>query len=55
MRFAMHADWTPDEAETLDPDAREIPLRLTKDELLASADVGWRRHGWRLDEMEDDR
>jgi hypothetical protein len=52
---AMHPDWTPDEAEILDPETREIPPRLTRDELLASADVGWRRDGWRFDEMEDDR
>lgn len=55
MSSAMEPDWIPDDAETLDPDARDVPLRLTRDELLASADVGWRRHGWRFDEMEDDR
>lgn len=55
MRSDMHPDWLTDDAETLDPETREVPLRLTKDELLASADAGWRRHGWRLDEMEDDR
>jgi hypothetical protein len=51
----MHPDWIPEEAETLDPEARETPLRLTRDELLASSDAGWRRDSWRFDEMEDDR
>lgn len=52
---AMHADWPLEDNETLDPEAREVPPRLTRDELLASTDAGWRRHGWRFDDMEDDR
>jgi|GEM_PF-2168770 len=52
---AMKTDWISEDAETLDPEAREIPLRLTREELMASADVGWRRDGWRFDEMEEDR
>ncbi|WP_439472179.1 hypothetical protein [Brevundimonas sp.] len=55
MTLLSRTDWPLDEAETLDPDAADIPLRLTRDELLASADAGWRRHGWRMDEMEDDQ
>lgn len=53
--IAMRSDWIPNDTETLDPETLEMPLRLTRDELLASTDVGWRRHGWRFDEMEDDR
>lgn len=52
---AMSADWILEDTETLDPEAREIPLKLSREELLASADVGWRRDGWRFDDMEDDR
>jgi hypothetical protein len=55
MTLLSRPDWSPEEAETLDPDAADIPLRLTRDELLASSDAGWRRHGWRMDEMEDDQ
>ena len=55
MTAAMNTDRMFDDTETLDPEAREIPLRLTREELLASADVGWRRDGWRFDDMEDDR
>ncbi len=51
----MHPDWTDDDAATLDPETHEVPLRLTRDELFASSDAGWRRDGWRFDEMEDDR
>lgn len=55
MRPAMPPDWTDDDAATLDPETHEVPLRLTRDELFASSDAGWRRDGWRFDEMEDDR
>lgn len=52
---AVFADWTDEEAELLDPDAREVPRRLTREELLSASDAGWRRDGWRLDDREDDQ
>ena len=55
MSAAMNPDWTPEDLEALDPEVREVPLRLTRDELFASSDAGWRRDGWRFDDMEDDR
>lgn len=51
----MHPDPIPDEAELLDPDAADIPQHLTRDDLLSISDAGWRRHGWRFEDMEDDR
>lgn len=51
----MTADWMFDDPETLDPEAREVPLRLTPEELLSASDTGWRRHGWRFDDREEDR
>ena len=47
--------WTEDEIELLDAEAGDFPDRLTRDDLLAASDAGWRRHGWRLDDMEEDR
>ena len=49
------ADWTEDEIELLDAEDRDFPDRLTRDELLAASDAGWRRHGWRFETMEEDR
>lgn len=46
---------TDEEIELLDAETRDIPDRLTRDDLLAASDAGWRRHGWRFDDMEDDR
>lgn len=51
----MISDWTAEDTENLDPEAREVPLRLSRDELQATGDLGWRRDGWRFDDMEDDR
>lgn len=44
-----------EDPEMLDPDAREVPERLTRDELAAASDLGHRRDGWRFDDMEEDR
>ena len=55
MSDVMPPDWMFDDPETLDPEAREIPLRLTKDELFTASERGIRRHGWRFEDMEDDR
>ena len=51
----MTPEWLFDEAELLDPEAREVPPRLAKEDLLAASDAGWRRCVGRLDDMEDDR
>ncbi|MFC7378517.1 hypothetical protein [Brevundimonas sp. GCM10030266] len=42
-----------DDPEMLDPEDLEAPRRLSRDELYAASDLGWRRDGWRFDEMED--
>ncbi|WP_168196789.1 hypothetical protein [Brevundimonas sp. M20] len=55
MRSAAFNDWSDADTELLDPEAREIPERLTREELLAASDAGWRRNGWRFDEFEDDQ
>jgi hypothetical protein len=43
----------PEEADMLDPEALDIPLRLSREELYAASDLGWRRDGWRFDDMEE--
>lgn len=55
MRTMTELDPAFDDADLLDPEAREVPERLTRDELMAASDFGWRRHGWRFDDPEDDR
>lgn len=49
----MTPDLMLDDPDLLDPDTLDVPRRLTRDELHAASDLGWRRDGWRFDEMED--
>ncbi len=47
-------DWTEDEIELLDAEAGQLPDRLTREDLLAASDAGWRRQAWRFEDVEDD-